>query len=316
MRLAQLIAQYVALRKARGESFDSGAATLESFARFLGEETKIDEVTADRVRAFLDGRGSLTRRWQAKYGYLLGFYRYAVSRGHAAASPLPTVIPKFPKSFVPYIYSREELRRLLDGTACYQKPRAHRKVHIEPCTFRTILLMLYGCGLRVSECLSLTADDLDLRDSVLTIRETKFYKSRLVPIGADLKNVLTRYIEQRKKAGYSVTGSVFTTRFGTAVPYPRLHRSFATLRQQTGVLRTNGGRFQPRLHDLRHTFAVHRVISWYKEGKDVQRLLPALSTYLGHKDIASTQVYLTMTPELLLEASTRFARYAFAEVGL
>ena len=93
-----------------------------------------------------------------------------------------------------------------------------------------------------------------------------------------------------------------------------LQATFKRLRDHTGIHRTDGGRYQPRLHDLRHSFAVHRLISWYQQGANVQQLLPNLSVYLGHVNVASTQVYLTMTPELLQEANARFERYARKEV--
>jgi len=92
-------------------------------------------------------------------------------------------------------------------------------------------------------------------------------------------------------------------------------RAFVRLRAITGVARKDGTRYQPRLHDLRYAMAVHRLVAWYREGADVQRLLPQLATYLGHVDVAATQRYLTMTPELLLEASRRFERYAQPGVG-
>lgn len=188
---------------------------------------------------------------------------------------------------------------------------------MEPHTFRTILLALYGAALRVSECLSLTLADVDLRQAVLTIRDTKFYKSRLVPLGNDLNDAMQKYAERRKAAGHSQEGDApfFVTKLGERIPIRLIQRAFRRLRKQTGIRRFDGARYQPRLHDLRHSAAVHRLTAWYREGKDVQKLLPLLSTYMGHTDIASTQHYLTMTPELLQEASARFASYAFSEVS-
>jgi len=105
------------------------------------------------------------------------------------------------------------------------------------------------------------------------------------------------------------------TRLGARIPSRLLRHAFQRLRPHSRVRRQGGPQCQPRLHDLRHAAAVHRLTAWYREGKDVQRLLPLLSTYLGHVDIASTQLYLTMTPELLNEASQRFAQYVFGEVN-
>jgi integrase/recombinase XerD len=313
MKLTQVIAQYVEFRKNLGEKFEATAKRLQSFSRAMGETADISEVSAERVKAFLHGSLPVTRSWHMKHTALRGLYRYAVSRGFVSSVPLPTIVPKEPVRFVPYIYSCEEMQRLVDGTAFYQKQR----IEMEPDTFRTILLTLYGSALREGECLSLTLADVDLRQAVLTIRDTKFYKSRLVPVGCELNELLLRSAKRRKAAGHSQepTAPFFVTKLGERIPNDLLRRAFRRLRKQVGIRRSDGARFQPRVHDIRHSFALRRLTTWYREGKDVQKLLPLLSTYMGHVDIASTQRYLTMTPELLQEASIRFASYAFSEVS-
>ena len=313
MKLNQLIAQYVAFRKSLGAKFEGNETVLHTFARVVGEGRHVGSVKPREVAAFLDGCGPVTRRWHNKYIVLRGFFRYAMSRGHLSASPLATTVPKLPERFKPYIYSREELHRLLQTTAAAQTRRFQMEAH----TFRTLLLLLYGAGLRVSEALSLNLEDVDLHEAVITIRDTKFYKTRLVPLGTELNNAMAGYAERRKKARHSQSGDApfFVTQLGTRLGRRLLERNFQRLRAQAGVRREDGARYQPRLHDLRHAAAVHRLTAWYREGKDVQRLLPLLSTYLGHVEMASTQLYLTMTPELLHEASTRFAKYVFGEVS-
>ncbi len=313
MKLAQLIAQYVVFRKNLGVLFENDTRILESFSRAIGEAADISTVQVDRVQTFLDGRGPVTCYWHRKHTALCGFYRYAVSRGHVAAAPLPTIIPKQPERFIPYIYSCEELQRLVDGTTSYQKQR----IQLEPHTFRTILLVLYGAALREGEGLSLTLSDVDLHQSLLTIRDTKFYKSRLIPLGCDLNEAMLRYVRRRKADGHSQEQDApfFVTELGERIPNDLLQRAFRRLRKKAGIHRADGARYQPRLHDLRHSAAVHRLTTWYREGKDVQKLLPLLSTYMGHTDMGGTQRYLTMTPELLQQAGVRFANYAFSEVS-
>jgi len=313
MKLNQLIAQYVVFRKSLGAKFEGNETVLHTFCRVVGEGRHVGKVRPHEVASFLDGCGPVTRHWHRKYIVLRGFFRYALSRGYLSASPLPTTVPKLPERFKPYIYSREELRRLLDSTAFTQTPRFQMEAH----TFRTLLLLLYGAGLRDGEALSLNLKDEDLQEAILTIGNTKFYKTRLVPLGRELNDAMTEYAKQRKKAGHSQSGDApfFVTRLGARVPLYLLQRGFRRLRTRAGVRREDGARYQPRLHDLRHAAAVHRLTASYREGKDVQRLLPLLSTYLGHVDIASTQLYLTMTPELLHEASKRFAKYVFGEGG-
>jgi integrase/recombinase XerD len=176
MKLTQLIAQYVTFRKSLGQDFESNEWRLRTFSRFVGESAEIRSVKPRQVAAFLAGRGSITRYWHTKYGALRGFFSYAVTRGYLSASPLPATVPKPPARFVPHIYSREELRRRLDGTASYQKQKT--RIVMEPHTFRAILLLLYGAALRVSEALSLNFADVDLEEAVIVIRDTKFYKTR------------------------------------------------------------------------------------------------------------------------------------------
>jgi site-specific recombinase XerD len=180
---------------------------------------------------------------------------------------------------------------------------------------RTLILLLYGAGLRIGEALRLTLADMNLNDGLLMIRETKFFKSRMVPIGRDLTQMLQHYYDRQWAANAHAVDSPFLcTRKRTALSYAQAHYVFQSLRTEVGIMRFDGGRFQPRLHDFRHTFAVRRLVSWYREGKDVQRLLPHLSTYLGHVDIDSTAHYLTMTRELLQEANRCFEIYASGEV--
>jgi site-specific recombinase XerD len=272
----------------------------------MGEKAGIADVRPRHVRNFLAGAGPITRTWRLKYDILRSFYGYAISRGYVARSPLPTVIPQRPPAFVPYIYSREELRRLFQLAGTMHRPQAT----LEPITLQTVLFLLYGAGLRLQEALNLNETDVDFGNSLLTIRETKFYKTRLVPIGAQIVAALAKYSRTRTRC---TDASFFTMKRGSRVKKTTLQRCFSILRKKAGVLRTDGGRFQPRLHDLRHAFAVHRLTSWYQQGADVQRLLPQLSTYLGHAQIQDTQVYLTMTPELLLKAGRRFEQYAGQE---
>jgi integrase/recombinase XerD len=141
------------------------------------------------------------------------------------------------------------------------------------------------------------------------VRDTKFYKSRLVPLGPDIKQLIQEYLHQpgRRNQHYR---SLFQTKSASAIAAQVADTSFSRLREIARIERRDDSYFQPRLHDLRHTFAVHRLTEWYRQNADVPRLLPALSTYLGHVSLSATQRYLTMTPELLEQANRRFERYA------
>jgi integrase/recombinase XerD len=312
VKLQQLVDRYVKYRQALGDGFASAAKDLRAFARFIGPTADLTAVRPKQVKLFLDGRRPGTRSWHVRYGNLSRFYRYVLSHGYLTTAPLPRVTPQRPPPFVPYIYSREELRRLLLGTDSYQ-PRPNC---LEPITLRTLILLLYGAGLRLGEAVALNRDDVDLTDEVITIRGTKFYKSRRIPIGTDLGQALARYAATRpEQVAHSPHGDVpfFTTRTGTRVKKHTIQEAFQRLREHTGIRRSDAGRCQPRLHDLRHSFAVHRLTSWYRQGADVQNLLPHLSTYMGHASLRGTQVYLSMTPELLHEAAARFDHYVWKE---
>lgn len=309
MTLRDAIDHYVAWRRAHGARFITSAGTLYQFCKSVPEKVCCDTVTEGEVRLFLAGSSPLTR-WRAnKYGALAGFYRYAISRGYATRSPLPAADeePRAPVSAPSYIFSREELRRLFEAVDISRR-RASR---LDGDTFRTLLLILYGSGLRTSEALHLTIRDVDLADAVLTVRNTKFYKNRLVPVACQLAIELRAYAERRSNRPLpeGMETAFLANRDGTQVKKYNVDYAFRRLLKAAGINRRDDGRRAPCLHALRHTAAVHRLTSWYCEGKDLQRLLPALSTYLGHANLDGTSVYLSMTPELLHEASIYFDRY-------
>ncbi len=307
MNLQKLIEQYVTFCQTLGERCVNKGRMLRAFGKTMAPSTDVTEVCVEQVSAFLTGDGPITSAWHIKHDALLGFYRYAVSRGYVSSAPMPAIIPKRPPSFVPYIYSHEELRRLLDATESYQRNRSC----MEPITMRTIVLLLYGTGLRVHEAVALNRADVEFDRSLLVVRHTKFFKTRLVPFGLELSEVLIKYSTRHGAAdsAFSNDAPFFTTRKGTRVNQGTVESCFRRMCNHAGIRRFDGARYQPRLHDLRHSFAVHRLTSWYKQGADVQKLLPHLSVYLGHAYLAATQVYLSMTPELLHEASLRFQRY-------
>jgi site-specific recombinase XerD len=308
--LSEAVALYLDLRKAMGQSMRNDTKILQFFCRMMGAILLAD-VPVDRVQEFLAGTGPVTLYWHRKHQALNGFFRFAIARNYVTSSPLPTLLPARPAPFAPHIFTLQELQRLLDGIASFP----NRKNTIPGDTLRVLLLLLYGTGLRISEALALTLNDVDLSAAILTIRDSKFYKTRLVPIGPRLQEELMQYGENRKQQLQRLETLFFLTRHGTPISPKTVDRVFGRLRRHTSVCRTDGTKYQPRLHDLRHTFAVHRLVAWYQQGADVQKLLPRLATYLGHVDIQSTQHYLTMTPDLLREASLRFERYAVPGSG-
>jgi site-specific recombinase XerD len=310
MRISKLITQYVDLKQSMGSRFHAESVILKAFLRAMGD-IDVAKVEVERVLDYISGTGPVTRFWHRKHDTLRGFYRFAIGRGYVTQSPLPKRLPRSYRRFTPYIYSSEELRRLLKAAGQFGTSRTK----LQAPTIRTLLLLLYGAGLRISEALSLKIQDVDLAESLLTIHESKFYKTRLVPIGSSLTDVLIAYANEHGRSAHrnNTADTFFVTRTREEVKLLTTERAFSHIRKVADVYRNDGARYQPRLHDLRHTFAVHRLVAWYRQGADVQRLLPLLSTYLGHIHITATQQYLTMTSDLLHEASMRFEKYARPE---
>lgn len=307
MKLSCLVTDYLAYRRALGSRFISEGFILQSFCRHL-DDPLLQDVTANAVRVFLlNGRASIETA-SRKRRVLAGLYRYAHSRGYATLSPLPT-LPAAPRSsFVPYIYSQDDLRRLLHTVPAVCAVRGSL---IEDYALRALLLTLYGAALRLGEALTLKDVDVDLQDAVLTIRDTKFFKTRMVPMGRDLLRVLIDYRSERDRRHRAEPGApFFRLRNGAPMNKPVVERTFRRLRVAAGVQRDGGPRQQPRLHDLRHSGVVHRLLRWYRSGVDLQRQLLRVATYLGHKDLSGTQRYLTLTPQLLRAAGRRFEQYA------
>jgi len=307
MKVDHAVAAYVAYKQSLGMRFATEARTLKSFGKSVAG-IDVDRIGPEAVRAFLDGAGPMTRFWLRKFGALSGFYRFCLARGYVRGVPLPTAAPRCPQTFTPYIYTEDEIQRLVRAAA------GRARCNIDAPTSRALLLLLYATGLRISEALNLNLADVDLDDSVLYIRESKFYKTRLVPTGKDLTQVLREYAQLRyKRSPVDPDTPFLLTARGKRVSRAGAEEAFKQMRAQAMVHRDDGARYQPRLHDLRHTAAVTRLVRWYREGVNVQRLLPQLATYLGHVHITGTQRYLSMTPELLQQASVRFEQFVFEE---
>lgn len=302
MKLEILIDQFIAYRQALGEIW-LDKCTPRAFGRFMGSDVELEDVTPENVNAFLAGKGAMTQTWHIKLSGLKSFYQYVISRGLADTAPLPLISPARPAAFEPYIYPEAELMSLFQAakTVAWARTLYAGDLHL-------ILLLIYSAGLRVSELISLDRGDVDLDECVLKVRQSKFGKTRLVPFPPQLRDKLSA-VEARNKNTEGCI-SFFVSPAGNRICTYTLQNYFRRLRNDCGITRHDSARYEPRIHDLRHSFAVHRLTSWYQNGDDVQLLLPHLSVYLGHVHLRATQVYLSMTPELLGEASRRFEDYA------
>ncbi|MFA5952863.1 MAG: tyrosine-type recombinase/integrase [Hyphomicrobium sp.] len=306
MTAASNITSYIEHNRGLGKRFRSEACVLLAFARSVGT-IPLHRIEPGMISRFIDRKGHRDITKRKKYRVLARFFRFVVARGRLKASPVPVIEWKRSSpSRTPYIYSMDELKRLLSAV-----PEATAaQSHIDAETLHTYLLLLYGAGLRGGEARRLKVDDVDLAQALIHVRGTKFFKTRIVPLSTSLNTAIKPFVTKRRNGAVDSGSSLFVKRNGTPLSDSAVGSAFKRLRRIAGLARDGDARNQPRLHDLRHSAAVHRVIAWYRSGADVNDLLPKLATYLGHKDLSGTQHYLTMTEDLLAEASRRFETFA------
>ncbi len=293
--LADIMMQYVAERRAIGYR-------CEEEARLL---CRLDGFLAGQGLASVELPRALVKQWVAKTPHehprtqaarasvTRQFARFIADRGLPAYVPPPVRIEIARFDFTPHIFTREEIHALL---ACADRlpatPRSPRRHLVMP----ELLRVLYGCGLRISEALKLVVTDVDLGQGVLLLREAKFRKDRLVPVSAGLTERLRCYAAAVDRAR-DLSQAFFPNRYGGHYTKWAVYGFFRRLLREAGI--SHGGRGRgPRLHDLRHTFAVHRLEAWYRQGANLAAKLPVLSAYMGHQSLAGTQRYLRLTPAL------------------
>lgn len=223
-----------------------------------------------------------------------GFFRYWKARNEIPGLPLPPARRSPVQTFVPYVYSRTEIRRLLVAAGKVQR---QFKCVIDPRTFRTLLLFLYGTGATTGEAIALKQSDVDLRRKRINIQSSRVNRAREIPIGSDLYDVLLEYHRTHHGKGAENGSPFFLARDGAPIKADTANQTFQRVRTEAGIARLDEARYQPRMHDLRHTFAVHRLTTWFRHGADMNRMIPALSAYMGQHDLGSAERYLRLTPE-------------------
>ena len=303
--LAGDLQAFVVAKQALGRKYDWAERRLRCFFRVVardaaahgGDETSLPRAVDRWLSA--SGRPGTDIRVDAILARQFCLFRHRRDGGGYVPEP---GLARPTHRFRPYILSSDEIRSLLRETQTLRGPNAP----LRRATFKTLLLVLYCTGLRPGEPLRLKLEDVDLRQRLFAVCESKG-KTRLVPFHADLARQIRRYLEIRLTVEpRSPQSPLFLRPDGAAYKMWQVSYEFRHLCRRLG-LKPNAGRVGPRLYDLRHVFAVHRLTQWYREGVDLQGRLPWLSAYMGHDDLLGTQVYLTATPELLRLASRRFA---------
>ncbi len=299
--VGSLMAQFIEEKQACGFSYLTESRILGRFDRFLKDHGLSEPVLPrDLVERWVVKRPHESKATQQlRFGLTCRFATFLIHHGYAAYVPDSHRMPKGGSRFVPRIFTHDEIRRLFQAadTLPYD-PRTPWRNQVVPELFR----LLYNCGLRVGEALHLHVADVDLEAGVLTIHQGKFRKDRLVPLAPALTQRLQHYVGVI--GNRSAEAIFFPAPHGGAYHRGRIYQIYRHLLWLAHI--PHGGPGQgPRLHDVRHTFAVHRLEKWYREGIDLQAKLPVLATYMGHLNLNGTQRYLQLTAELFPELSMR-----------
>jgi integrase/recombinase XerD len=301
--LTNAIEDYLALRRNLGFKLRCAGKLLVNFASFMDQKNAEYITTQLALEWAQQPCGVQPALWAQRLSHVRCFARHHVASDPRTEVPPPGLLPFHPARAHPYLYSLDQIERLLDA-ALQLSPT----MELRRWTFHTLLGLLSVTGLRVGEALRLKLDDVDLDNGVLTVRGTKFGKSRLVPIHASTKNILASYRTRRpSNLGDRDSAHFFVTRTGHQLDGADVRRTFYQLSRQIGLRGMNDSH-GPRLHDFRHRFAVETLLDWYRSGQDVERRLPVLSTYLGHVHVSDTYWYLSSHPELMNLAMARLEK--------
>jgi len=296
--LHQAVKDYLALRRSLGFKLKEYGDCLHEFVSFLKEQGVPHITNKLAVEYATQRQDEKPVSWSRRLGIIRGFARYRIGADPRTEIP-PVGLLKFrSRRARPYLYSEDEIHRLLEAALKIESPH-----ELQPHTYYCLFGLLAVSGLRLGEAINLQPQDVDWAEGVLTIRGAKFGKSRLVPLHLSTLAVLRDYAKLRDKifAGHDVPTFLVTSR-GTKLEKPNLSRIFRELSRQVGI-RKPGVRHGPRLHDFRHRFAIETLLRCYRNGEQVDRRMPVLSTYLGHVNVSGTYWYLGSTPELITAAS-------------
>lgn len=298
--LRQALDDYLALRQAMGFKLREAHTLLPQYIAFL-ERHQATFITTERAVQWATQPCHVQPAdWARRLRLVRGFAQYHKAIDPRTEIPPPQLLPYRPQRHAPYLYSATEITQLLE--AARRLPSA---TGLRAHTYTAGFGLLVVTGMRISELVGLDNDDVDLAGGLLTIRHTKFRKSRALPLHRTTQQALCRYVDRRNRV-YPIpkSPSFFVSEQGVRLPVCTVRATFVTLSRQIG-LRGPTDSQGPRLHDFRHRFAVQTLVRWYREGVDVERHLPELSTYLGHVKVSDTYWYLSTTPELLALVTQR-----------
>ena len=281
---------YIAHKHYQGFAFVNQGGHLKALARSLGN-ISLDHVETETVSAFLRNHGDASFR--QNHARVTRFCEYWQARGEMLSFKMPPSRRYTRSAFTPYIYSTADIRSLL---LSLRRPHRPDKSSIPAESFRAVLIFLYGTGATLKSLLAMKHSEVDLIRGQVTLGNSRGDLPRSIPINGNLVKALQRYVKWKTKKGF-VDGPFFVSDKGKRLSAYPVGSRFRRLLAAAGCVRGDGISHRPRLHDLRATFAVHRITTWLKEGADLGRMLPALAAYMGQKDLTTAERFLMLTPE-------------------
>lgn len=302
--LREAVQDYLALRRSLGFKLRDAGKGLLDFIVFM-EQQRAAYITHRLALAWAQQTATAQPSiWARRLSWVRCFAHHRSAADPRTQIPPASLLPYRPKRARPYLYSNDEICALLN--VALQLPAGDG---LRPWLYHCLFGLLSVSGLRISEAYNLALQDVDLDAAVLTVRGAKFGKSRLIPLHASTCHVLADYIARRERLwqGRAVSSYLFVSSRGNRIDGATIHRVFYALSRQIG-LRGPHDSHGPRLHDMRHRFAMKTLLHWYRSGEDVERRLPILSAYLGHVHVSDTFWYLSAWPELMQEAMSRLER--------
>ncbi len=309
--IVKLAKDYLAYRRKLGVDLKSAGPLLIQFARYADRRGHRGPLTSQLAIRWAGLPRQVSRTYLARrLDVVRCFAKHRAIFDHETEVPPSNVFGPAYRRVTPHIYTAAEISALL--TAARELPP---RDGLRPQTYATLFGLLACTGLRLREALRLTRSDVDWKRGLLTIRVTKFRKSRLVPLHPTAIQALRDYARRRDRHYPDAkTEAFFLTIRGTQPSYAAVEHAFLQLRRKLSCS-PRGGHPAPRIHDLRHTFACHRLVLWHKQHVDVEQQLLALSTYLGHASVRDTYWYFTAVPELLQIAGARFEHFTESNSG-
>jgi integrase/recombinase XerD len=315
MKLRKAMDRYLRLRRAMGFKLERTETRLRQFLLFIESQRRV-RITTVLALEFATQTPNLAPKTRAlRLAAVRGFARYHLTENPATQIPPLGLLPGGSQRAKPYLYSETEIRRLMQAAReypCWNRFPGRQWNRFQAHTLSCIFGLLAVTGMRVGEVLNLQPEDIDWTEGVMTVRRAKFGRSRLVPLHATTLKALKDFVRHRDRFFAQLPSPPKLSRFfatsrGTQIKVTHVNRVFLIISRRIG-LRAPDARRGPRLHDLRHRFAVQTLWRWYRRGEEPDRLLPVLSTYLGHVHVSGTYWYLSSTPELLRAAGQRLER--------